>query len=69
MTQIPEEIKQQVQTSSLYDQEWLEVDILVLVSDPIGCTLALQYVEVKSQNFTLSQFLTFHGIFLSSGDR
>ncbi len=54
MTQIPEEIKHQVQTSSLYGREWLEVDILVVGSSPIGCTFARQDVEVKNKNFTLS---------------
>ena len=40
MTQIPEKIPQQVETSALDGQEFSELDTLIVDSGSIGCTFA-----------------------------
>ena len=54
MTQIPEKIIQKVETSSLYDQEFSEVNLLIVDSGAIGCTFADTVGEDPTNNLTLS---------------
>ena len=57
MTQIPEKIPQQVETSALDGQEFSELDTLIVDSGSIGCTFAR-----KTRAFPITKFQRFKDV-------